>query len=257
MLMEQNRHIRIDGAYNIRDLGGYSNQSGGTTRWRSMLRADSLHRLAEAGVEALLAEGVTTVVDLRRADELDMAPNPFRDHPGVRYLNVSLFADLAPDSLERCPIDGQWDVLGDLYVRAVTIRQNEFRKVLEIIADAPEGAVVFHCTAGKDRTGLIAAFLLSIAEIDLENVLDDYVLTGACIEPIVDELIASATARGVDAAAFIPLLACERDTLRATFDHLVERYGSVLGYLRAIGVDAATIARLKARLLGEADVSGA
>src|SRR5687768_9347802 len=83
------RHLPIKGTYNVRDLGGYATSSG-QTQWRRLLRADALHRLDDEGVEAMLASGVTTVIDLRHGDELTHRPNPFNGHAAVVYHNVSL-----------------------------------------------------------------------------------------------------------------------------------------------------------------------
>ena len=100
MLNQLNRHLPVKGTYNVRDLGGYAAGTG-ETRWRRILRADGLHRLDDAGMEALVAEGVTTVIDLRHADELATHPNPFSANPAVHYHNVSLFDRLAPVSRNR------------------------------------------------------------------------------------------------------------------------------------------------------------
>lgn len=236
------RLLPIDGAFNVRDLGGYVHPAG-ETRWRRVLRADGLHRLTERGIADLVAAGVTTVVDLRHDNELASHPNPFRDHPAVTYRHLSLFEDLAPAAMSG------GDVLLDLYIEALERRGGAIVAVLEALAEAPDGAVLFHCTAGKDRTGLIAALVLALAGVDAETIVDDYARTGIHIAPLLSTIMAEATARGMDPEALRPLLACEPVTMASTLDHVQRRWGSVDAYLDAIGLAPAAAARLRARLL--------
>lgn len=244
MLNQLNRHLPVKGTYNVRDLGGYAARDG-ETRWRRILRADGLHRLDEAGMEALVAEGVTTVIDLRHADELATQPNPFSANPAVHYHNVSLFDRLAP-----VPAAGQ-DLLLDLYTLALGSRQPAIAQVLTIIAEAPAGTVLFHCTAGKDRTGIVSALLLAVAGVEAALIVEDYALTGPMIAPMIEEIVADAAARGADVETFRPLLASDPATMAATIAHLEATYGSAASYLERIGLAPALIARLHDRLVGE------
>ena len=153
------RLIVLDGARNVRDLGGYPVGDGRQTRWRSLLRGDALHRLSDADIEALIAHGVTTVIDLRNPQELEREANPFMNDARVRYENVSLFSALAPvEMMAAQSIDFD---MGDRYCHALDNCQLAIAKVLMTIARAPDGIVLFHCTAGKDRTGIIAALMLA------------------------------------------------------------------------------------------------
>lgn len=245
MMPVSQRHLPVPGTFNIRDLGGYA-AGPGETRWRRILRADGLHHLDEVGMAVLMREGVTTVIDLRHDHELESRPNPFHAHPAIAYHNVSLFERLAPGDLSA------GDVLLDLYIQALTTRHAALSQVLTLIAEAPQGVVLFHCTAGKDRTGLIAALLLALAGVETETILDDYALTKRMIAPLLDRLIAEAEERGADIAALRPLLACEPRTMAATISHIGDNHGSVEAYLLAIGLTDATIAALKTRLLEDA-----
>jgi protein-tyrosine phosphatase len=238
------RHVAIAGTFNVRDLGGYA-ACQGQTRWRQLLRADGLHRLDAAGMAALADEGVRTVIDLRRDHELESHPNPFRNHPDVAYHNVSLFEALDPTAMTG------GDVLLDLYLAALTTRHGPIAQVLTLIADAPEGIVLFHCTAGKDRTGLIAALILALAGVETAEIVEDYALTGPMIAPLLETFIADAIARGRDVEAFRPLLACDPQTMAATLAFLIDNHGSVEAYLASIGLDNDTVGRLKARLAEE------
>lgn len=238
------RHLPIKGTYNVRDLGGYAT-SGGQTRWRRLLRADALHRLDEEGVETMLASGVTTVIDLRHGDELTHQPNPFNGHTTVIYHNISLLDGLAPAQMD------EGDVLLELYKLALMQRQPTLAQVLRIIADAPPGAVLFHCTAGKDRTGIVAALLLGIAGVEPALIVEDYALTARLIAPIVADITAGAVARGADPASFQRLLASEPATMAATLAFITAEFGSIAAYIERIGLTPNTIERLRNRLVGE------
>lgn len=242
--MHTTRHLLVSGTYNVRDLGGYATATG-PTRFRRLLRADALHRLDRAGIATLTDTGVTTVIDLRHADELAHQPNPFATHEAVSYHNVSLLDGLAPSMMS----DG--DLLLELYQLALTDRQGAIAEVLIVIADAPAGTVLFHCTAGKDRTGIIAALLLGLAGVESADIVDDYAQTADLIAPIVAEITAGAVARGANPESFQRLLASEPATMLATLAFIHAEFGSVPAYLSLIGLDASTITRLRNRLLGD------
>lgn len=237
------RHLPIVGTYNIRDLGGYA-ADGGQTRWRALFRADSLHRIDAEGVATLVEHGVRTIVDLRQPSELEHQPNPLAAHPGVRYHNVSLFDAVVPPP-------GSADVLLEMYKLALANRGAALNAILTAIAEAQDGAVLFHCTAGKDRTGIVAALLLSVAGVDRDTIGRDYAVTAQMIAPMVDELIAGAKARGADVESFRPMLASNPETMAAFLAHLAEVHGGVAAYLDSIGVDALTQRKLRARLVEE------
>jgi protein-tyrosine phosphatase len=244
MDMHPNRHLPIEGTFNIRDLGGYM-AGEHETLWRRILRADGLHRLTEAGRDTLVSEGVRTVIDLRRPAELEVQPNPFATDDRVRYINVSLFENLAPT------YGPQIDTLHTLYVRALQERPETIASILSMIAEAEDGAVLFHCTAGKDRTGLIAALLLGNAGVSEDEIIADYALTGRMIAPLLDEILAHAAERGMDETAMRPLLACAPETMRATLDHIADGHGSIAGYLNTLGLGDTVAARLKSKLTGD------
>ena len=241
------RYIPVPGTHNIRDLGGYATPAG-HTKWRRILRADGLHRMKAEGVALLRELGVSTVIDLRRDHELHAGPNPFRDHAQVSYIHISLFDALAHDAA-HAPDAASRNVLLNLYCQALADKQAEIRAVLTAIAEAEPGIVLFHCTAGKDRTGLIAALLLALAEVGEADIVEDYALTKAQIAPLIESILDHAQARGENMAQFMALLECEAETMREFLDHLAAEYGGVAAYLAKIGINAETVASLRARLL--------
>ncbi|MBA8840893.1 tyrosine-protein phosphatase [Ochrobactrum sp. RH2CCR150] len=242
MHMKHTRHIPVVGTFNIRDLGGYTGLDG-ETQWRRMFRADGLHRLDAAGMALLVDEGVTTVIDLRHDRELVSQPDPFYVNPTVAYHNVSLFEALIPEPGEK------GDVLYDLYIKALNHRPVEIVRVLTLIAEAPQGIVLFHCTAGKDRTGIIAALLLALAGVSADLIVEDYALTGPMIAPMIDDILAHAALQGTDLESFRPLLAAEPRTMADTISYIDRHYGSATDYLAKSGLRPDTAELLRHRLM--------
>lgn len=244
---DRQRHLPIPGSYNIRDLGGYPTRGGGTVGWRRFLRADSLHRLDRDGIDRLLQEGVTTVIDLRTPAEIAQAPNPLRDSRAVTFVNRPLFDDLAPASLGRARAEAA-DPLLQFYLAALRTRQAAFRDILSAMAEAAPGTVLFNCTAGKDRTGLVAALLLGVAEVPRADIIADYVLTDRLIPDLVAEFLDLSRRRGGDVTAYARMLKCPAPTMAAALDKLEADHGGIAGYLGDTGLPADTISKLKLKL---------
>ena len=193
--MGEERLMRLlawEACYNARDLGGYATVGGGRTRWGAFVRADNLRRLRSSGRAALLDYGVRTVIDLRRADELEIDPNPFAEQSGdarwPRYLNLpfglgadraAVAAVVAAGAGPDASMDALFRLVLDQYWRGIA-------GVMTAIAAAPDGAVLFHCHAGKDRTGLIAALLLALAGVPAPTIAEDYALSQEYLRPMFD-----------------------------------------------------------------------
>jgi len=165
----ERRVVQVEGAYNVRDLGGYRTRNGQITRWGVLYRADGLHRLTEESQQALIDKGIRTVIDLRGSREVEQKRNVLRDSDRVRYHNVSLLNPAAPRN-------AQMNHLGDLYVHLIDHAQVELRRVFSLLAEQNGHAALFHCAAGKDRTGVVAALLLELAGVPHETIAEDYAI---------------------------------------------------------------------------------
>jgi protein-tyrosine phosphatase len=224
---------------NARDLGGYPTLDGAVTRRRSLLRADDLAQLSAEGLAALDAYGVETVLDLRWPEEMRAAPNPVPDGlPHVSYAAVSLLAD-SP---------AQWGALGGYCAKEqwkCTVLERlrpQLRAALAVIAAARPGPLLFHCVAGKDRTGVIAALLLALADVQPDAIAADY---AASTDNLRDGYLQRY--RDGDPAAIIEAVRCPQQAVHNMLEYL-RRAGGIRAYLAAIGLTAAEIARLRARL---------
>lgn len=242
---EGRRHLALAGSYNIRDLGGYPTAGGGRTRWRALLRADSLHGLDADGQAALLAYGVGSIIDLRRPDERARQPNVFAASAALRYTGIPLLPASAAAAPEPIPD------LAALYRMLLDRAQGQLRAVLAAVAEA-EGGVLVHCTAGKDRTGVVAALLLALAGVPDAVIVEDYTLTGGYIAPLLARLRAEAAHAGYDAAQFERMLEARPEAMAAMLAYLAERYGGAEAYATAIGLSPREIEALRARLGGAA-----
>ncbi len=242
------RDLAWEGCLNVRDLGGHPTEDGGATRYGAYVRADNVERLTDAGWLALVDYGVRTVVDLRLAEEragdlpegvpivaLHRPLVPAFDHPDWDDINrVSLAAEL-PDSTRLAYLEFL-DRYGDRFGEAVTA-----------IATADDGAVLFHCMGGKDRTGLIAALLLRVAGVERGAVAADYALSGENLKAMLDAWIAGAE-DDQDRALRTRISATPAEAMLGVLATLDERYGGADGYLRAVGVRDELLGRVRARL---------
>jgi protein-tyrosine phosphatase len=224
---------------NARDLGGYPTTDGAVTRRRSLLRADDLAQLSPEGLEALADYGVETVLDLRWPEEIAAAPSPVPQQlPRVRYVSVSLLADNPAD----------WGALGGHCAKeqwkctVLEHVQPQLKMALAAIAAAGPGPLLFHCVAGKDRTGVIAALLLALADVVPDAIASDYAASTGNLQ---DAYLRRY--RDGDPAAIIEAVRCPEEAVYNMLDYL-DRAGGTCAYLGGIGLGAGEIARLRARL---------
>ena len=246
--MVLSRHLPARGAYNIRDLSGYKSASGGTIPWRRFLRSDSLHRLEKGETHRLHGVGLNKVIDLRTPAEISEKPNSFSNFAEVEFLNLPLFDDLSPSALSKTRRPGD-DPLLSFYMAALDTRGSAIRSILSEIAAVERGAVLFNCTAGKDRTGIIAALLLGLADVSQDQIVADYALTAELIPDLVTEFLALSRARGGDTESYARLLRSPAATMARTLEKIETRHGSIPGYLKSIGMPAPEIDLLRAKLL--------
>ncbi|MFK0252257.1 tyrosine-protein phosphatase [Streptomyces sp. NPDC090445] len=240
------RHITFDRLHNFRDLGGYRGADGRTVAWGTLYRADSLGKFqtGEADWDRFLALGIRTVIDLRYPWEIEAKgriPEPGR----FTYANLSI--EHRPyDQAAIDPDIDPWRYLADRFAEVAEDGADEIRQAIELIATGP-GPAVFHCASGKDRTGLIAALLLTLLGVSEEDILADFALT----ELATERLLADWHAANPDRTMRWPSYGrAPAIVLSLVLADLSARYGSPTGYLTdRVGITHATQNRLRSRFL--------
>ena len=169
------RLVPLTGAFNFRDLGGYPTADGRVTRWGRLFRSDTLHELTGPDVDAIASLGITTIIDLRTDAELARTGRgPLADRP-IRFHHLPVFRDGGGEAMAAPVPVG--DELSERYLWYLEAGRQTLVEALTLVADAARLPLVFHCAAGKDRTGVLAALVLDILEVDPDVIVADYVLT--------------------------------------------------------------------------------
>jgi protein-tyrosine phosphatase len=236
------RLLSFPSLLNARDLGGYPTLDAAETRWRSVLRSDDLAQLTPVGLQAMADYGVQTVVDLRWAQEIALSPNPIAGSksPGIKYVHISLLASTPAQwrELSKSPQKEQWKCV--VLERA----RNGLAQVLRVIADSPPGPLLFHCMAGKDRTGIIAALMLALADVQPEAIASDYAESAQMLgTPYLKRY------QDADPSEILESVRCPEEGVHNMLTYLNTR-GGIRAYLAMIGLSEVQIGRLRARLRG-------
>jgi protein-tyrosine phosphatase len=237
------RVLALEGTLNTRDLGGYPTSYGYETAWRRVLRSDSLHRLTANDHKTLHDLNLKAVIDLRRTDEVQADPNRLGDLDVV-YYNLPIFPR-AVSSVEADNPLGKVNSLTDVYKAMLDYFQESLLTVFETLAAYAGETVIIHCSAGKDRTGVVSALLLDLAGVARETIIADYAITKQRLAPMLDSLRARALTAGFDMARHEQMLLCEPEMMADTLTHLYDRYGGAASYLATIGLNAAQVEALR------------
>lgn len=244
---------------NFRDLGGLPTKDGLKVRAHRLLRAGQPVGLSEQEQAALLHDHhLKMVVDLRTQEEVDREPDDAMD--GVAYLQLDILKEhnQAPDSESFHKLTSTDEVHSYMCNIYVALAKDEHAKLcytqfVGAALDNKDGAMLFHCYAGKDRTGVAAAILLSLLGVDRETIFQDYLATNDLREEANRQILAAAKAQGVGETELQALgiaLRVERQYLERYFEAAEEEYGSYTAYLtHALGVSREMEADLRTAYL--------
>jgi protein-tyrosine phosphatase len=230
------RHLPLEGAYNIRDLGGYETSDGRTTRWGQYLRSDTLANLPPASVDALVDYGIRNIVDLRRSAEVQFKSSPFVGSEAVIYYHQNMAGDIGLVGREKLlEIPDQAERRAGTYCMILDQRKLIVWEIMSILAQPDGLPALVHCNAGKDRAGIIAAFVLSISGVPRKTIVEDYVLTARYN---VVRYVQDTPGLSSDNYSWeeYQAMACAPETMEITLDYLDTNYGGVEGYLGNIGI---------------------
>lgn len=239
--MDVSKPLPLTGAHNVRDLGGYPAEGGKTTKYKAFLRGDSLHGLTKEDKEYLDGYGVRLVIDVRGKSEALMHPDHI-DKKQVDYLHVPLLDHIQSEALRgKMPTD-----MGDMYIELVENSKGGLKKIFERMA-RQEGCVLYHCTAGKDRTGVITMFLLRLAGVKDDVILADYSVSETNMKEEFDRQRKMVEAAGIKIPDYI--FESRPEFLKKLMDHIDKAYGGAQGYLKEIGLADEDVGKLKEKLI--------
>jgi len=242
------RHLPLEGAYNIRDLGGYKTSEGRTTRWGQYLRSDTLANLTQESANALVEYGIRNIIDLRRSTELQFHPSPFIGSEAVTYYHQNMSGDVPLDGRSALlEIEDQAERRGRVYCQILDQRKHILHQIFSIIAQPDGLPLLAHCNAGKDRAGIVAAFVLAISGVPRDTIVEDYALSGrywfeACLATDPDVALRVHTWQEFQGQA------CPPAAMLQVLQHL-ERYGGIQAYMRTIGLTDEQIESLRTAAL--------
>lgn len=246
---ELDRHLQLPGTYNVRDIGGYPTADGRVTRWRTLFRADALHQLDDEGRRMLGELGVRTVIDLREDDELTTAPNQLTGLE-LRTIRRPLFdrnvTGIVPTALGNRTLQETYYLIADSRPDALVAAMRE------LVTDDALPAVV-HCTAGKDRTGMVIALTLAALGVADDVIAADFAITGELLAGAYrEEILARTAARGVPAELLEGLLSADPELILSFLARVRGSDGEVTSFLLRNGMDEEELSRLRNSLLTEA-----
>ena len=239
-----NRPLPLDGAWNVRELGGYRTADGRITRSGVFFRADGTSELSPQDVKTLRSLGVTLTADLRSPEEVTQRPSRLADCEGMRYEHVVMF-----DGMQSAMFQGTLpETMGELYTALLDGAKPQFARLFRLFLEN-SGASLFHCTAGKDRTGVTAMLLLSLAGVPEETIVADY----AASEENLREQAARQKAQFAAMGVKIPphVFGSQPRDMKTALAHLNSRYGGAASYLRLCGLREEELAALRERLVAD------
>ena len=240
------REIKFDGIINCRDIGGYKAEGGRIVAWRRLFRSGYVHPMTEHDLNRLKEElKLTSVINLRRNKAGQQKEVSLLSDAGIKYYNAPFF------SYQQEELGLDFSNMGEAFL--FRIRHKEYAKpiidALEIIADPKNLPLLFHCGAGKDRSGLVAAFVLSVVGVAESDIIADYILSA----PYMRELVAGMMndSNTPEEEKNLPAYTWEAtaESMALFLTGLKREFGSARGYLEMNGADKSLFGRLEKALL--------
>ncbi len=240
LVLADGRHIPLNGLYNLREVGGYPTADGRAVRWRALFRSDALHRLDDGGTATIAALGLRTIVDLRTQSEVDIAPSALAGLTAATTHISILIGDLQA-------LPPELDAVYRYIIEACGKTVGEAIKVLCTPGAFP---ALVHCSAGKDRTGIVIALILAVLGVPDEVIAADYGLSGGYLDAQNTLAIGQVKASsGLGDRLTSELLASPPPLIAAVLAQVRASWGSVDDYLLSHGLTAADLDNLRAALV--------
>lgn len=249
--MHAHRWIDLEGPSNFRDLGGLPTADGGRVRTGLLFRSDSLALLSEGDVSHLTDDlGLRRVVDLRSAPEIGRHGQADLTSVGIEIVHAPIVDETRGE--QRDIEDPARLTLDRIYLLMLDRFRPRFGAAVAALADPDHQPAVFHCAAGKDRTGLIGAMILEVCGVERDLVVEDFLLTNDRMDTMIDRHRAHADARAKDPEIEVQTLFPTPENVALALAGIDETYGSSAEYLAGAGLGAADVAALRDRLVDPA-----
>jgi protein-tyrosine phosphatase len=254
------RRLPVEGAHNLRELGGYATRDGLTTRWGVLYRSDALSDLSDDDVAYLDRLALRRVVDFRSDPERERDAVRLPATPGLEVMLRPIQGDgLDPEALRQSILSGEAtrEQMSGMLIQGnrafVTDFSDVYADFLRALAEPANLPLLFHCTAGKDRAGFGAALALLAVGVPRETVMADYLLTNEFSADHTERVLRIVQVFSLfrtDPEEVRPLFEARREYLQTAFDTIDAKYGGTDAYLHeGLRVDDALRARLQANLL--------
>jgi protein-tyrosine phosphatase len=250
------RRPLIEGAPNLRDLGGYETADGRRVKWGRLFRSSNLGRLTDRGLGQVKRLGIKTVCDFRTEAEALKLPNRFPDSPDVDYIRLPIqHSHFEPTAVFNRIRQGDYDWISEDfmiqgYIESLEGYPKVWSRMFQLMSDPLRRPLLFHCTGGKDRTGAAAALTLIALGVPTETAIADYGLSDGYNVDVRRTIYDHLRPLGVDITKVEPYFTAPESRIRTLLRHIDDHYGSVVGYLRKkAGISEETIARLQDDLL--------
>ena len=229
------RHYSFEGCFNFRDIGGYLNQDGRRVKKGLYFRAGRQDRMTNKDLAQLSDLNISTQIDLRKQEEvLDQGRGPLEDM-GAKYINISVIPEGGSEKLNK--LVGDTGISGKRYLGYLEFGPTSWLRLFGILADEENLPVLLHCTAGKDRTGVSTAFLLSVLGVSRDIIEADYLLTNLDTERQADFIESTVGyPEGYNREKMISIAGVPKDAMKDFLDGVESKWGSVVEYLEKIGV---------------------
>ncbi len=245
--LRRQRVLQIAGSHNLRDCGGYETADGRMVKWGQLYRSGTMHEITEAGRAELGELGIAVICDLRDSDEREHRPTTWHSDFAVEYWarDYSLSIGNLHSATERAaPAPGA--MLGLIQEAYRTLPYEQADAYREIFLRLSKGQVpmLFNCSAGKDRTGIVAALILSVLGVPKAAIAHDYALTDHALDKLVEIFLTNPKYPSFGDGSreiYLPMLVADPAYLDIAFDEMTRRHGSISGYLNevlGIGEDA-------------------
>jgi len=259
--------VSIDGLFNFRDTGGMPLEGGGTTRSGVLFRSDALSGLSPQGLAELAETAVGVIVDFRTPAERESAPDRVPDSRPFDVVDLSILEGAVADSMQQlmkggapsaAELSAAMPTLGGLYVGMLQHGAASFAQVARLIAasnDEAPTAVLVHCTAGKDRTGVATALMLDAVGAERAAVVADYASSQDNLAgPWADGMLRMVASFGIPVTPELEAIVTGTppEAIEEALDWVDREHGGAAGYLTAAGLTDAELDALRARLAGQA-----